>query len=204
VLDVGAGTGKLTRPLLERGLDVIAVEPVGGMRATLQRTAPAADIRAGQAEALPLEAGAVDAVVAGQAFHWFDPEPALREIARVLRPGGTLGLIWNVRDESEPWVVELSELIGGERGEDVDVSDVIDPSGLFEPVEREQWPWRQPLDRARLQDLVLSRSYCAALPEDERRPVLEAVERLYDAAAASGGLFMPYVAFAFRAAKRAS
>jgi ubiquinone/menaquinone biosynthesis C-methylase UbiE len=71
LLDVGAGTGKLTRPLLERGLAVIAVEPVEGMRATLRRTAPGADIRAGQAEALPLIAGEVDGVVAGQAFHWF-------------------------------------------------------------------------------------------------------------------------------------
>ena len=122
----------------------------------------------------------------------------------MLRPGGTLGLIWNVRDESVPWVAELSELIGGERGDDVDVSDVIDPSGLFEPVEKERWRWRQPLDRARLHDLVLSRSYCAALPEDERQPVLEAVERLYDAAATPEGLFMPYVSFAFRAAKRTS
>jgi SAM-dependent methyltransferase len=204
VVDLAAGTGKLTRVLVRLGHRVTAVEPLPEMLDQLRAAVPAADAVAGSAESIPLPDESADAVVAGQAFHWFDPEPALREIARVLRPGGTLGLIWNVRDESEPWVVELSELIGGERGEDVDVSDVIDPSGLFEPVEKKQWPWRQPLDRARLHDLVLSRSYCAALTEDERRPVLEAVERLYDAAAASGGLFMPYVAFAFRAAKRAS
>ena len=91
MLDIGAGTGKLTRPLLERGLHVVAVEPVDGMRATLERTAPAADVRAGQAEALPLAAGEVDAVVAGQAFHWFANPAALREFARVLRPTGTSG-----------------------------------------------------------------------------------------------------------------
>ena len=102
VLDIGAGTGKLTRPLLARGLRVIAVEPVAGMRVMLERTAPAADVRAGQAESLPLRAAEVDGVVAGQAFHWFANATALGELARVLRPEGRLGLVWNRRDHDQP------------------------------------------------------------------------------------------------------
>jgi ubiquinone/menaquinone biosynthesis C-methylase UbiE len=107
VLDLAAGTGKLTGDLLERGLEVVAVEPLPGMLAELRRRFPAAGAICGTAENIPLADSTVDAVVVGQAFHWFDPDRALSEIARVLRPGGSLALLWNHDDESDPFVAEI-------------------------------------------------------------------------------------------------
>jgi SAM-dependent methyltransferase len=202
VVDLAAGTGKLSRVLVRLGHRVTAVEPLPEMLEQLRAAVPAVVAVAGSAESVPLEDASADAVVAGQAFHWFDPGPALREIARVLRPDGTLGLIWNVRDESVPWVAELSDRIGGERVDATDVRAEIDATNLYGPVERQEWHWRQQLDRERLRDLVLSRSYCASLPDDERQPVLDAVDRLYDDAVGPEGLFMPYITYGFRAARR--
>ncbi len=200
VVDLAAGTGKLTRVLAALGHRLTAVEPLAEMRARLEAAVPAARAVAGTAESLPLPDESADVVVAGQAYHWFDPEPSLREIARVLRPGGTVGLIWNIRDEDIEWVSTLSDIVGGERVRSIDVGPDLDASGLFGPVEERQWRWQQPLDRDRLRDLVLSRSYCATLPEAERAPVLESVDRLYDEAAGpDGALAMPYVTEAFRA-----
>ena len=102
VLDLAAGTGKLTRLLVPSGANVIAVEPVREMRAELERRVPGVAALAGTAERIPLTDGYVDAVTVGQAFHWFDADAALREIHRVLRPGGGLALIWNARDERDP------------------------------------------------------------------------------------------------------
>jgi SAM-dependent methyltransferase len=202
VVDLAAGTGKLSRVLVRLGHRVTAVEPLPEMLEQLRAAVPSARALAGSAEAVPLADASADAVVAGQAFHWFDAGPALREIARVLRPGGTVGLIWNVRDESVPWVAELSDRIGGERVDATDVRAEIDATGLYGTVERQEWHWRQPLDRERLRDLVLSRSYCASLPDDERQPVLDAVDRLYDQAAGPDGLLLPYGTHAFRAERR--
>ena len=108
VLDLGAGTGKLTEGLLELGLSVVAVEPSAEMRALIPS---AADALAGAAEAIPLEDASVDAVLVGQAFHWFERERALAEIARVLRPGGTVGLLWNRIRRGAPWVEEIARLM---------------------------------------------------------------------------------------------
>ena len=113
VLDLGAGTGRLAGVLAGLGYDVVAVEPDDGMRAVAEQALPGRTLR-GSAEAIPVDDASVDAVVAGQAFHWFDPERALPEIARVVRPGGHLGVIWNERDEREAWSQRLSELVGGE------------------------------------------------------------------------------------------
>ncbi len=111
VLDLAAGTGKLTQSLIGRGLDVVAVEQLPGMLAELARLLPAAKAVLGSAEAIPLRDGIFDCVVVGQAFHWFDRDRALAEIARVLRPGGTLSLLWNHDDESDPLVRDVeSEL----------------------------------------------------------------------------------------------
>jgi SAM-dependent methyltransferase len=97
VLDLAAGTGKLTRVLAERHRRVVAVEPLDELRAELERAAPAAEALAGRAEEIPLADGSVDAVLVAQAFHWFEQDAAVAEIARVLRPGGVLALLWNER-----------------------------------------------------------------------------------------------------------
>lgn len=103
-IDLGAGTGKFTRRLLATGAEIIAVEPVAAMRAKLAGDLPNVRILAGTAEAIPLPDASLDAVVCAQAFHWFATAAALREVHRVLKPGGVLGLIWNTRDNSIPWV----------------------------------------------------------------------------------------------------
>jgi len=112
VLDIGAGTGKLTRGLVALGFDAVAVEPGGPMLAQLRKAVPEAEAHEGPAESIPLADSSVDAAFAGQAFHWFDPERALTELHRVIRPGGGLGLLWNWWDERDPLQAELGVLIG--------------------------------------------------------------------------------------------
>lgn len=111
VLDVGAGTGKLTRGLLALGLEVVAVEPGSSMLAELRQGLPGVEAQEGSAEAIPIPDASVDAAVAGQAYHWFDPEAAPAEIRRVLRPGGGLGLLWNWWDVRDPLQHRLTELL---------------------------------------------------------------------------------------------
>ncbi len=202
VVDLAAGTGKLTRVLVRLGYRVTAVEPLPEMREQLVAAVPQAQALAGTAESIPLPDESTDAVLAAQAYHWFDHPVALREIARVLRPGGRLGIVWNLRDESVDWVARLSELIdaGGEQDRD-DADDIAD-SGLYEPAEEAEWRWEQPLDRDRLRDLVLSRSYCATMPSGPREEVLAAVDRLYDEVAGPDGLSMPYGTYGVRAVRR--
>ncbi len=200
VVDLGAGTGKLTRSLVALGHRVTAVEPLPEMLARLEEAVPGARALEGGAEAIPLPDASADVVVCAQAFHWFDHGPALREIARVLRPGGSIALVWNTRDEREPWVAQLSEEVLATEGfEERDAAAPIAASGLFEPVQRAAFPHVQRLDRAGLVDLVLSRSYCAALTPEERAPVLDRVERIFEEHEADGVVELPYVTECFRA-----
>ena len=202
VVDLGAGTGKQTRQLVSAGHRVRAVEPSSEMLAQLERAVRGARALIGSAERIPLPDGAADAVVAAQAFHWFDHELALPEIARVLRPGGRLALIWNSRDRSEPWIGRLSAVIGAEPVDDVEVAGAVGASGLFEAVEYETFAHEQRLDRETLLALVASRSYCATRAPEERARVLDEVGRLFDEVAAGAPeVVVPYVTHAFRAGR---
>lgn len=201
VVDLGAGTGKLTRGLVALGHRVVAVEPLGEMRGELEKAVPGARVFEGSAETIPLPDGSAEAVTCAQAFHWFDHARSLPEIARVLRPGGRLALVWNSRDDRDPWMERLSAIIGNETVQDDDVEQPVRESGLFGPVERAQFSFAQELDRDGLLDLVLSRSYCAKLPSGDREPILEAVARLYDETAGGDGVSLAYVTECFRAAR---
>ena len=198
VVDLGAGTGKLTRALVALGHRVTAVEPLDEMRAELHAAVPDARALAGRAEAMPLPHASADVVASAQAFHWFDHDAALPEIARVLRPGGTLALVWNSRDDRDPWMAQLSAIIGNETIEEWDVIPILQEGGLFGPVETARFSFVQVRDRESLLDLVLSRSYCAKLPLSEREPVLDAVARLYDDTAGGEGVQLAYVTECFR------
>jgi SAM-dependent methyltransferase len=199
VVDLGAGTGKLTRALVAHGHRVVAVEPLDEMRTELEAAVPGVRGLAGSAEAIPLPDASVDVVTSAQAFHWFDHDAALPEIARVLRPGGRLALVWNSRDDRDPWMARLSAIIGNETVAESDVVPVLDASGLFGPVEAARFSFEQARDRDGLLDLVLSRSYLARLPPSERQPVLDAVAALYDETASADGVRLAYVTECFRA-----
>jgi SAM-dependent methyltransferase len=172
VVDLGAGTGKLTRHLTARGLPVTAVDPSEGMLAELRRVLPGVPARLGRAEDIPLPDGSADAVLVAQAWHWVDPGRAVPEIARVLSPGGRLGLLWNVRDESVGWVRSLGRIIGGTQHRDTAVGPP------FGPVETRDFPWTHHLGRDELLDMVASRSHVILLPADERAAVRAQVRQL--------------------------
>jgi SAM-dependent methyltransferase len=202
VVDLGAGTGKLTRALVALGHRVTAIEPLPEMLELLPAAAPGAFAILGNAEVIPLPDAHADVVTCAQSFHWFDHPVALPEIARVLRPTGRLAVVWNTRDEHEPWVARLSALIGSESVELDDSVWPIDESGLFGPVEKSEFRHVQTLDRDLLLELVRSRSYCAKLPPPEREPILDGVGQLYDEVASADGIRLPYVTECFRAEKR--
>ncbi|MGH3049681.1 MAG: class I SAM-dependent methyltransferase, partial [Gaiellaceae bacterium] len=111
VLDLAAGTGKLTRQLVARGLDVVAVEPGDEMRGVLERVVPEAEALAGTAEQIPLPEGSVDGITVGQAFHWFETREAELQMRRVLRPGGGFGLLWNSWDGRDPLLGAIDRLL---------------------------------------------------------------------------------------------
>jgi SAM-dependent methyltransferase len=176
VLDLGAGTGKLTRMLVATGAELVAVEPVAGMRAQFAAVLPEVELLVGTAEAIPVPDASVHTVVAAQAFHWFAPSPALTEITRVLRPGGGLGMVWNERDESVPWVAELTRIIHWDKRQPYKVGTdwraVIEADGRFTAVEREKFSFDQTVDADRLVERVTSTSYIAAMTPEERAPIV--------------------------------
>ncbi len=180
VLDLGAGTGKLTRALLAAGHRVIAVEPLPEMRAILAERLPEALTLAGSAEALPLKDASVDAVAVGAAFHWFDGPAALAEIRRVLRASGTLGLLGNAFDATVGWVASVREILGPPAVERPSHWPSGEELGReFEDVEDRRFPHFQPLDRARLRALACSRSNVAVLGAAEREALLARLDRLW-------------------------
>jgi len=183
VLDLGAGTGKLTRLLVPTGARVLALEPVEGMRRKLEQAVPGVAAMDGVAEDIPLPEAAVDAVVAGQSFHWFHGDLALPEIHRVLRPGGRLGLTWNARDVRVDWVAQVSAILD-RHGRDAPRHSsgawrrAFAESSLFRPVEERELDYQQQLDLDALLERAASISYISALPLDERYAVLNEVREL--------------------------
>jgi ubiquinone/menaquinone biosynthesis C-methylase UbiE len=199
VLELGAGTGKLTRVLVELGHDVHATDPDAAMLAVLEDRLPGVRAAVASAEEIPLPAGSVDAVIAAQAFHWFDLDRALPEIARVLRPEGRIGLLWNWRNEKIPWVRRLGALIGTQ-DQQSDPAQALIFSELFGFVEEHQFSHWQSIDRKTIQDLVLSRSNVAVLDEAGRQAKLAEVVAFYDEyGRGMDGMQLPYVTRCFRA-----
>jgi SAM-dependent methyltransferase len=204
VLDLGAGTGKLTRALLARGFEVVAVDPAEGMLRRLAASLPQVEVRVGVAEQLPLERGEVDLVVAAQTWHWVDESRALPEVARVLRPGGELGLVWNIRDEGVPWVARMGAAMGHSAAERR-MQHEIAIGAPFGPTATHAETWSRELDLAELLDLVRSRSYVITASDADRERILsdvaDAVVAEFGSEAATGARFrLPYSTHAFRAA----
>ena len=177
VLDLGAGTGKLTRVLAARYRDVVAVEPLANMRAMLERVVPGVPVLAGSAERIPLDDGSVDAVFAAQAFHWFDKPVALPEIARVLRPGGVLAVVWNEPDDDresplpaafETEVEALHNAATQRWNDEPEWEELLSSSGLFVEVhERQHERHDHVLDRDGLLDNLRSVSWIASREDGE-------------------------------------
>jgi SAM-dependent methyltransferase len=181
VLDLGAGTGKLTRGLRDRGVEVIAVEPSDGMRGQLARVLPDVTVLAGTAEQIPVADGAVDAVLVAQAWHWVDKARAVPEAARVLAPGGRLGLLWNIRDERSDWVAGLGRILhdlNNSQSDQDSRAPVVGPP--FGPVERFDVEWSRRTGPGEIIDLVSSRSYIITMSPPERDAVLARVRHLLD------------------------
>ena len=199
VLDLGAGTGKLTRALVGTGARVIAVEPGDAMRATLEQVVPEAESLRGSAEQIPLADESVDAITAGQSFHWFRHDEALPELHRVLRPGGGVALIWNSRDRDRPLYREIGELlerfIPRDRPDAEEWPRPLAGSPLFGPLEEYRVPFVQELDADQLVQRIASVSFVAAAPEEQQRELeagLRAIaERL------GGRVDFAYVAVAY-------
>lgn len=198
MVDLAAGTGKLTRMLVPTGATVIAVEPVDSMRAQLERAVPDVKALAGWAERMPLPDASSDAITVAQAFHWFASPEALDEIVRVLRPGGGLGLIWNMRDESDDLQRSISELVEPLRGgEQTHVGEgwrpIVEQYPRFGPIEEASFRHEQVLDADGLAERVRSISFVAVLPTEQREELLARVRDL----AGPGEVILPHVTKVF-------
>jgi ubiquinone/menaquinone biosynthesis C-methylase UbiE len=184
VVDLGAGTGKLTRLLVPTGARVIAVEPLAEMLEQLELAVPGAEALIGSAEEIPLPDGSADAVTAASAFHWFEHDRALPEIHRVLRSAGALGIVTNGRDLADPFQSAVQKIIapylpdleelGGWR-------HALAASPLFAPAETFEARFEQEFDPDGLAERIGTISYIARLPEDERAEVLAQVRALGEA-----------------------
>jgi ubiquinone/menaquinone biosynthesis C-methylase UbiE len=202
VLELGAGTGKLTDQLLAIGHDVLATDPLDEMLQYLRLRHPGCRTAVASAEEIPVAPRSVDVVVSAQAFHWFDVEKALPEIARVLKPEGVLSLAWNVRDERIPWVRKLGRLIDTPNQEREPAAALV-ASRLFGYVEERQFRFWQPLRKPDLRDLVTSRSNIAVKSPDEQRLVLAQCDALYDEyGRGPDGMLMPYITHCYKAVVR--
>ena len=196
VVDLGAGTGKLTRALRAPGREVVGVEPSAGMREQFARVLPGVRVLDGTGESIPLPDMSADALVCAQAWHWVDPKRAVPEVARVLRPGGRLGLVWNIRDVSVPWVAELEQILrdcAASPTADDQVKYVGEPFG---PTERRDFRWSHPMTADEIVDMAASRSYVITLEQATRDQLLRRVRTLLESQRPTA---MAYVTKCYRA-----
>jgi SAM-dependent methyltransferase len=197
VLELGAGTGKLTRAVCALGHRVIASDPDPEMLEVLRDAVPDAVPLAAAAEEIPLRASSVDVVVAAQAFHWFDADRAWPEIARVLRPGGSLALVWNSGDVRVPWVRKVLAMVDSQR--DQDGWDPFAESSVFELSEQLSVKHWQTFLRETLHGFAASMSKVATAPAAERDSILNAIDALYESyGRGPDGLLMPWIANCYR------
>ncbi|QNE20276.1 class I SAM-dependent methyltransferase [Kribbella qitaiheensis] len=207
ILDLGAGTGKLAAVAAALGHDVVAVDPSEEMLSVCRRI-PGVDTMVGAAESIPLAHASVDAVIVGQAFHWFEHARALPEIARVLRPHGVLGLLWNNYDTVVPWVRRMHKAMVGDAfvgedrlagGDQFDPMPILLQSDLFAMVETGRFRHWHDLDRTGLRQLAQSHSRVSVLTESRRDSVLEQVDAIYESTARPPEpLRMPYLTSCYR------
>jgi SAM-dependent methyltransferase len=207
VLDLGAGTGLLTEVVRGLGHHVLAVDPSAEMLAELTARLPDVETVVGPAESIPADDASVDVVVAGQAAHWFGVAPASREIRRVLRPGGVLGLIWNSRDERVPWVAALGAALAAEaRGHEADQGVVDDfAAALSADVRVTESTLVQRVTPEQVVDGIATRSYVAVMDESRRADFLARLRRLLAEHPDTRGrqeLDLPYVTRAYRLTPR--
>jgi ubiquinone/menaquinone biosynthesis C-methylase UbiE len=187
VVDVAAGTGKLTRMLVPMVGRVVAVEPSDGMRSALAAAVPGAEAIDGTADRLPLADGAAQAITVAQAFHWFAGDEALAEFQRVVGPGGRLAIVYNRRDQEQPLQRRLEEIVSRHRGDRVPSvksgrwREVIDATTRFTAEGEASFPNPVEMTAATLVDRVASTSIIASLPDDERAEALAEVRALGDA-----------------------
>lgn len=207
IADVGAGTGKLTRVLGHApGAEVVAVDPDPEMLAALRGSVPGIPTFQGTAERMPLPDASLDAVTLGQAWHWVEPVAASAELGRVVRTGGVLGLVWNIRDERVEWVRRLTEIMHSSPAENMVNGPESDGPRIAEPfgqVEREQWEWSRPMTRTQLHQMARSRSYLITAPAEERAEIARRMDALFDELGldGEGTIDLPYVTHVFRAVR---
>jgi SAM-dependent methyltransferase len=211
VVELGAGPGKFTELIVHTGARIVAVEPVPAMRRALERNCPTVAVVDGTAERTSLPDSSADAFVAAQSFHWFDGDRALPEIHRVLRPDGRLGMIWNVRDEASDWSERLTAIFdrmageGSPRYRDLRWREAFARTDLFGPLHRQIDYHVHEVSREVFLDRVLSVSYVASAPLDQRESVVDELAELLETDPELRGretIVMPYRTDVYWCARR--
>ncbi len=203
VADAGAGTGKLTRVAVELGAEVVAIDPDPAMLAELRSHVHGVPTFVGSAERMPLPDASVDALLFGQAWHWVDPVEASAEAGRVLRSGGVLGLVWNIRDESVPWVRRLTDIMHGSHAEMMLADGDPPVEAPFVGLETQTWRWSRSMNREALLAMARSRSYIITADVEARAAIESRLAGLFDEIGAIGSraIGLPYVTRAYRAVR---